>query len=85
MKIFTKSVFAAIALMAGVTTANAQDEWMDPEQWVEVVPEMWFQWGNPDDETHCTKDAEMTGEMMNEEIRDTADTTCMLTFLSMTS
>ena len=63
MKIFTKSVFAAIALMAGVTTANAQDEWMDPEQWVEVVPEMWFQWSNPDDETHCTKEAEMTGEM----------------------
>ena len=34
MKIFTKSVLVAIAMMAGVTTVSAQDEgWKDPEQW----------------------------------------------------
>ena len=47
MKNFTKSVLVAIAMMAGVTTASAQDDgWMDPEQWVEVKGEMWFQWAD---------------------------------------
>ncbi len=62
MKIFTKSVFAAIALMAGVTTANAQD-WQNPEEWVELTPEMWHQWGSEADPTHCKGDAVITGEM----------------------
>ena len=38
MKIFTKSVLVAIAMMAGVTTATAQD-WQNSEEWVELVPE----------------------------------------------
>ena len=70
MKIFTKSVLVAIAMMAGVTTASAQDEWMDPEQWVEVVPEMWHEWADPgtrDPDTgvagRCTGKAEIVGEM----------------------
>ena len=63
MKIFTKSVLVAIAMMAGATTASAQDEWMDPEQWVEVTEDMWHQWSNPGDETHCTKDATIVGDM----------------------
>ena len=62
MKIFTKSVLVAIAMMAGVTTASAQDEWMDPEQWVEVTAEMWHAWEAPDG-VHCTKDATVAGEM----------------------
>lgn len=63
MKIFTKSVFVVLALMAGVTTANAQDEgWMDPEQWIEVVPEMWHAWA-PADGVHCTENATISGEM----------------------
>ena len=62
MKIFTKSVFAAIALMAGVTTANAQG-WQNPEEWVELTPEMWHQWGSEADPTHCKRDAVITGEM----------------------
>ena len=62
MKIFTKSVLVAIAMMAGVTTASAQDEWMDPEQWVEVTAEMWHAWEAPDG-VHCTKDATVSGEM----------------------
>ena len=49
MKIFTKSVMVAIALMAGVTTASAQEEdWMDPETWEEVVPEMWGEYTSSD-------------------------------------
>ena len=63
MKIFTKSVLVAIAMMAGVTTASAQDEWMDPEQWVELTAEMWHAWGSEADPTHCKKDAVITGEM----------------------
>jgi hypothetical protein len=62
MKFFTKSVFAAIALMAGVTTANAQD-WQNPEEWVEIIPEMWHQWGSESDPTHCKADAVITGDM----------------------
>ena len=62
MKFFTKSVFAAIALMAGVTTANAQD-YTNSDEWVELEAEMWHQWANPDDETTCTKGAEITGDM----------------------
>jgi hypothetical protein len=61
MKIFTKSVFAALALMASVTTANAQD-WQNPEEWVEVTADMWHAWEAPDG-THCTKDATLAGEM----------------------
>jgi hypothetical protein len=63
MKIFTKSVLVAIAMMAGVTTASAQDEWMDPEQWVELTAEMWHAWGSEADPTHCKADAVITGEM----------------------
>lgn len=63
MKIFTKSVLVAIAMMAGVTTASAQDEWMDPEQWVEVTADMWHAWADPNDPTHCKKSAEISGEM----------------------
>ena len=63
MKIFTKSVLVAIAMMAGVTTANAQDEWMDPEQWTEVTADMWHAWADPNDPTHCKKSAEISGEM----------------------
>lgn len=63
MKIFTKSVLVAIAMMAGVTTVSAQDEWMDPEQWVELTADMWHQWGSEADPTHCKKDAVITGEM----------------------
>ena len=62
MKIFTKSVLVAIAMMAGATTASAQEEWMDPEQWVEVTEDMWHAWEAPDG-THCTKDATIAGEM----------------------
>lgn len=61
MKIFTKSVFAALALMASVTTVNAQD-WQNPEEWVEVTADMWHAWEAPDG-THCTKDATLAGEM----------------------
>ena len=61
MKKFTKSVMIAIALMAGVTTANAQDDWQDPEQWEEVTPDMWHSWKAPDG-VHCTKDATIDGE-----------------------
>ena len=61
MKIFTKSVFAALAMMASVTTANAQD-WQNPEEWVEVTADMWHAWTAPDG-THCTKDATIAGEM----------------------
>ena len=63
MKIFTKSVLVAIAMMAGVTTASAQDEWMDPDQWQELSADMWHQWGSEADPTHCKKDAVITGEM----------------------
>ncbi|MBR1505595.1 MAG: hypothetical protein IJ614_05755 [Prevotella sp.] len=63
MKKFTKSVMIAIALMAGVTTANAQDEWQDTEQWQELTADMWHAWANPDNPTHCTKAAQITGEM----------------------
>ena len=45
MKFFTKSVIAAIALMASVTTASAQD-WQNPEEWVELTPDMWHAWGH---------------------------------------
>ena len=74
MKIFTKSVFAVLALMAGVTTANAQDEWMDPEQWVEVDASWWHEWKNPD-EDRCTGKAEITGDFtpgwnVNTDIRE---------------
>jgi len=70
MKIFTKSVLVAIAMMAGVTTANAQDDgWMDPDQWVEMTNEMWFQWADPgtiDPETkvaaRCSGKAEKQSE-----------------------
>ena len=62
MKIFTKSVLVAIAMMAGATTASAQEEWMDPEQWVEVTEDMWHAWEAPDG-THCTKDATIACEM----------------------
>jgi hypothetical protein len=62
MKIFTKSVLVAIAMMAGATTANAQDDgWMDPEQWVEVDASWWHEWKNPD-EDRCTGKAEITGD-----------------------
>ena len=50
-------------MMAGVTTASAQDEWMDPEQWVELTAEMWHAWGSEADPTHCKADAVITGEM----------------------
>lgn len=70
MKNFTKSVLVAIAMMAGVTTASAQDEWMDPEQWVEVTPSMWHEWADPgtrDPETgvagRCTGIAEIVGDI----------------------
>ena len=64
MKIFTKSVLVAIAMMAGVTTVSAQDEgWKDPEQWVELTADMWHQWGSEADPTHCKKDAVITGDM----------------------
>ena len=71
MKIFTKSVLVAIAMMAGVTTASAQDDgWMDPEQWVEVTPDMWHEWADPgtrDPETgvagRCTGIAEIVGDI----------------------
>lgn len=63
MKIFTKSVFAALALMAGVTTANAQEWVEDAENWVELTAEMWHQWGSEADPTHCKGDAVITGEM----------------------
>jgi hypothetical protein len=56
-----KSVFAVLSLMAGVTTANAQNEWMDPEQWVELTADMWHAWGSKDDPTHCKKNAVITG------------------------
>lgn len=61
MKIFTKSVLVAIAMMAGVTTASAQDEWMDPDTWTPVVKTMWNQWSNPDDPSTCTKEATAVG------------------------
>ena len=49
MKIFTKSVMVAIALMAGVTTANAQEEdWTDPDTWEEVTAEMWAEYSSAD-------------------------------------
>lgn len=58
MKTITKSVIAVLALMASVTTANAQDEgWKDAEQWVELTADMWHTWANPGDETTCTKEA----------------------------
>lgn len=67
MKIFTKSVLVAIAMMAGATTASAQDEWMDPEQWVEVTEDMWFEWKDAtpifdESEPSCSKNAEKVNE-----------------------
>lgn len=63
MKFFTKSVLVAVAMMAGVTTANAQSWQDDFENWVEVEATMWHQWGSEADPTHCKKDAVITGEM----------------------
>ena len=63
MKNFTKSVLVAIAMMAGATTANAQDNgWMDPEQWVPITSDMWHEWKDPDQD-RCTAKAEITGSM----------------------
>ena len=63
MKIFNKSVFSVLALMAGVTTANAQDWKEDAENWVELSADMWHQWGSEADPTHCKADAVITGDM----------------------
>ena len=63
MKIFTKSVLVAIAMMAGVTTVSAQEAWQNPEEWVELTADMWHQWGSEADPTHCKKDAVITGDM----------------------
>ena len=44
MKIFTKSVLVAVAMMAGATTANAQSWIDDSENWVELSGADWHQW-----------------------------------------
>lgn len=44
MKIFTKSVFAAVALMAGMTTASAQTWQEDADNWRELTADDWHQW-----------------------------------------
>jgi len=44
MKIFTKSVLVAVAMMAGATTANAQSWIDDSENWVELTGADWHQW-----------------------------------------
>ena len=62
-KIFVKSFFAVLALLATVTTVSAQNEWMNPDEWVEVTPDMWHQWGSKADPTHCKGDAVITGDM----------------------
>ena len=62
-KIFVKSFFAVLALLATVTTVSAQNEWMNPDEWVEVTPDMWHQWGSKVDPTHCKGDAVITGDM----------------------
>lgn len=62
MKTITKSVIAVLAIMASVSTANAQD-YTNPEEWVELVPEMWHEWSNPGDPATCTKEAEIIGEV----------------------
>ena len=62
MKFFTKSVIAAIALMASVTTASAQD-WQNPEEWVELTPDMWHAWAGGANPQRCTADAVVVGEM----------------------
>lgn len=61
MKIFTKSVLVAIAMMAGVTTANAQ--YTNPEEWVELDASWWHQWADPEDQSQCTKAAQIVGEV----------------------
>ena len=62
MKIFTKSVLVAIAMMAGVTTVSAQDWKEDTDNWVDLTAEMWFQWADETpifdpNEPSCSKNA----------------------------
>ena len=62
MKIFTKSVLVAIAMMAGVTTVFAQDWKEDVDNWVPLTKDMWFQWADETpmldpNEPSCSKNA----------------------------
>ena len=62
MKIFTKSVLVAIAMMTGVTTVSAQSWNEDTDNWVELTSDMWFQWADETpvldpNEPSCSKNA----------------------------
>lgn len=62
MKIFTKSVLVAVAMMAGATTANAQSWIDDSENWVELTDADWHQWKGEVDGlgfAACDKNASM--------------------------